>query len=66
MILELPLMVGPATKRVAGGDELNMACLALNLSGRINGVSAQHQKVAMQQYPSFKVDSITNSVHPST
>lgn len=53
-------------KRVAGGKELNMTCLALNLSGQINGVSAQHQKIAKQQYPSFKVDAITNGVHPST
>lgn len=53
-------------KTVAGGNELNMTCLALNLSGRINGVSTQHQKIAKQQYPSFKVDAITNGVHPST
>ncbi len=53
-------------KKVAGGDELNMTCLALNLSGRINGVSAQHQKIAQQQYPSFKVDFITNGIHPPT
>ena len=55
-----------ALKCVAGGDELNMTCLALNLSGRINGVSVQHQKLAKQQYPDFKVDSITNGVHPAT
>ena len=51
---------------VSGGNELNMTCLALNLSGRVNGVSSQHQKVAKQQYPSFEVDFITNGVHPPT
>ena len=53
-------------KRLCGGNELNMTCLALNLSGRINGVSMQHQKLAKQQFPAFKVDSITNGVHPYT
>lgn len=53
-------------KTITGGDSLNMTCLALNLSGRINGVSNQHQKVAKQKYPSFRVDSITNGVHPAT
>lgn len=52
--------------RVSKDNELNMTYLALNLSGQVNGVSDQHKSTAKKNYPSFKVDAITNGVHPTT
>ncbi len=53
-------------KLLAGKIDLNMTQLALSLSGRINGVSSRHAQVARQQFPQFKVNAITNGVHPRT
>ncbi len=53
-------------KLLAGKTDLNMTQLALSLSGRINGVSSRHAQIARQQFPQFKVNAITNGVHPRT
>ena len=53
-------------KLLAGINELNMTQLALNLSGRINGVSPKHAQIAREQFPQYQVNSITNGVHPRT
>ncbi|MBC7184287.1 MAG: alpha-glucan family phosphorylase, partial [Marinobacter sp.] len=54
------------------GSELNMALLALNMSGRINGVSRIHQKVTQTIFQRFfprwpaadiPADYVTNGVH---
>lgn len=53
-------------KLLAGQHDLNMTQLALSLSGRINGVSPKHAQIARQQFPKYKVNAITNGVHPRT
>ena len=53
-------------KLLAGQHDLNMTQLALNLSGRINGVSPKHAQIARKQFPKYKVNAITNGVHPRT
>ena len=53
-------------KILAGQHDLNMTQLALSLSGRINGVSPKHAQIARQQFPKYKVNAITNGVHPRT
>lgn len=43
-----------------------MTRLALNLSKYVNGVAKRHAEVARQLYPEYRVNAITNGVHPST
>ncbi|HEU0021430.1 MAG TPA: alpha-glucan family phosphorylase [Dehalococcoidia bacterium] len=42
---------------------LSMSHLALDLSGRVNGVSRRHGEVSRFLYPEYSVTSITNGVH---
>jgi starch phosphorylase len=42
---------------------LSMSHLALDLSGRVNGVSQRHGEVSRSLYPDYPVTSITNGVH---
>jgi len=50
------------------GDQgfLNMASLALNLSGYVNAVSKKHAEVSRRMFPQFKIDSITNGVRAAS
>ncbi|HTP41977.1 MAG TPA: alpha-glucan family phosphorylase [Nitrospiria bacterium] len=59
--------IDPATlKSLAGDDALNMTRLALNLSEHINGVAKRHAELSRKMYPGYRVDSVTNGVHPFT
>jgi starch phosphorylase len=49
-----------------GEDKLNMTRLALNLSRYVNGVAKEHQRVSMEMFPGYQIDSITNGVHAWT
>ena len=51
-------------KAFAGRDELNMTCLALNLSDYVNGVARRHAETSRQLFPGYRVRAITNGVHP--
>ena len=53
-------------KSLAGRSELNMTRLALNLSKYVNGVTKRHAEVSRQLFPGYRVNAITNGVHPST
>jgi len=62
----------PSAGNDAGDQGLNMALLALNMSGRINGVSRIHQKVTQTIFQPFfprwpaddiPADYVTNGVH---
>lgn len=59
--------IDPATLRsLAGDDVLNMTRLALNLSEHINGVARRHAELSRIMFPGYRVDSVTNGVHPFT
>jgi starch phosphorylase len=42
---------------------LSMSHLALDFSGRVNGVSRRHGEISRSLYPEYSVTSITNGVH---
>ncbi|MFZ2455027.1 MAG: alpha-glucan family phosphorylase [Candidatus Altiarchaeia archaeon] len=48
------------------GDYLNMTLLGFNLSGYINGVAKKHAEVSKDMFPAYKINSVTNGVHPDT
>lgn len=59
--------IDPATLRsLAGDDVLNMTRLALNLSEHINGVARRHAELSRKMFPGYRVDAVTNGVHPFT
>ncbi|MFY9269553.1 MAG: alpha-glucan family phosphorylase, partial [Candidatus Manganitrophaceae bacterium] len=59
--------VDRATLRsLAGQERLNMTRLALNLSEHINGVAQRHAEISRKMYPGYRVDAVTNGVHPFT
>jgi starch phosphorylase len=51
---------------VRGGSTLNMALLALNLSGYVNGVAKKHAEVSRHLFAGYAIDAITNGVHAAT
>ena len=53
-------------KRLGGEDVLNMTRLALNLSEFVNGVAMRHAEVSRQMFPGYRINAITNGVHPFT
>ena len=53
-------------KQLAGGADLNMTRLALNLSEYINGVAESHAELSRKMFPGYHVYAITNGVHPFT
>ncbi len=58
-------IVDPATLRqLAGEDSLNMTRLALNLSEYVNGVAKRHAEVSRHMFPGYRVQAVTNGVHP--
>lgn len=60
-------LIEPAQLRaLAGPDRLNMTQLALNLSAYVNGVTKRHSKVSQQLFPGYRVQAVTNGVHPWT
>lgn len=60
-------LASPADLRQFGGSErLNMTRLALNLSGRVNGVAQRHAEVSRRMFPGYEIRAITNGIHPWT
>ena len=60
-------LVDPETlKRLGGETVLNMTQLALNLSEYVNGVAKRHAEVSRRMFPGYRVNAITNGVHPFT
>jgi starch phosphorylase len=57
---------GVELRRLAGQERLNMTRLALNLSEHVNGVARRHAEVSRLLFPGYRVDSVTNGVHPWT
>ncbi len=51
-------------KQLAGETDLNMTRLALNLSEHVNGVAKRHAEVSRRMFPGYRVNAITNGVHP--
>ena len=45
---------------------LNMTYLALNLSHYVNGVAKKHAEVSQQMFARYRIDAVTNGVHPAT
>jgi len=56
----------PTLKQLAGEDELNMTRLALNLSEYVNGVAKRHAEISRKMFPGYRVNAVTNGVHPYT
>ena len=56
----------PLLRRLAGSDNLNMTCLALNLSEYVNGVAKRHAETSRKMFPGYRVRAVTNGVHPFT
>lgn len=44
-------------------DQLNMTRLALEMSGRVNGVAKKHAEVSRKMFPDHIIQSITNGIH---
>lgn len=60
-------LASPADLRqLAGPERLNMTRLALNLSGRVNGVAQRHAEVSRRMFPGYEIRAITNGIHPWT
>ncbi len=53
-----------ALKSLVSEDRLNMTRLALNLSEYVNGVAKRHAELSRRLYPGYRIDSVTNGVHP--
>ena len=53
-------------RALAGQERLNMTRLALNLSEHVNGVAKRHAEVSRNMFPGYRVQAITNGVHPWT
>jgi len=53
-------------KKLGGEKHLNMTRLALNLSGKANGVSQKHREVCGKMFPKHEFLGITNGVHHRT
>ncbi len=45
---------------------LNMTYLALNLSHYVNGVAKKHAEVSQHMFAQYRIDAVTNGVHPAT
>lgn len=59
--------IEPATlRRLGGEDQLNMTRLALNTSEYVNGVARRHAETSRGMFPGYRVNTITNGVHPLT
>jgi starch phosphorylase len=43
-----------------------MTCLALNLSGYVNGVAQRHEEVSEEMFPGYPIHHITNGIHSAT
>ncbi len=48
------------------GGVLNMTYLALSLSHYVNGVAKKHAEVSQQMFAEYRIDAVTNGVHPAT
>lgn len=53
-------------RRLAGSEELNMTRLALSMANYVNGVALRHADVSQRLFPDYKVQAVTNGVHPLT
>lgn len=53
-------------RQLAGEESLNMTRLALNLSEYVNGVAQRHAEVSRKMFPGYRVQAITNGIHPFT
>jgi len=53
-------------QHLAGAENLNMTRLALNLSEYINGVAKRHAETSRHMFPCYRVQAVTNGVHPFT
>jgi starch phosphorylase len=45
---------------------LNMTYLALNLSHYVNGVAKKHAEVSQHMFAQYRIDAVTNGVHPAS
>jgi len=48
------------------GGLLNMTYLALNFSHYVNGVAKKHAEVSQHLFARYRIDAVTNGVHPAT
>ena len=48
------------------GGLLNMTYLALNFSHYVNGVAKKHAEVSQHLFAQYRIDAVTNGVHPAT
>ena len=47
-------------------NRLNMTYLALYHAGYVNGVAKKHAETSREMFPQYRIDAITNGVHPPT
>ncbi len=53
-------------KDYGGQEQLNMTCLALNLSNYVNGVAKRHQEISQKMFKGYEIHAVTNGVHSYT
>jgi glycogen phosphorylase len=53
-------------KNYGGDEQLNMTCLALNLSNYVNGVAKRHQEISRKMFAGYEIHAVTNGVHSYT
>ena len=53
-------------KDYGGEEQLNMTCLALNLSNYVNGVAKRHQEISRKMFAGYEIHAVTNGVHSYT
>ena len=47
-------------------NRLNMTYLALYHAGYVNGVAKKHAETSREMFPQYRIDAVTNGIHPAT
>ncbi|MFT4297575.1 MAG: alpha-glucan family phosphorylase, partial [Candidatus Woesearchaeota archaeon] len=53
-------------QKITEVDEVNMTLLGLFMSKYVNGVAKRHKEITEEMFPGYRIDSITNGIHPPT
>jgi starch phosphorylase len=53
-------------RKASENNQVSMTLLGLNMSMYVNGVAKRHGEIAREMFPEYRIDSITNGIHPLT
>ncbi len=53
-------------EKITQDNTVNMTLLGLTMSKYLNGVAKRHGEITREMFPEFRIDSITNGIHPQT